>query len=373
MKSILRTPSKSITIINMRYGLLLAALTLASCTKESETKPVIRDIEELVFASGQIEWQNTYALVAETDGILQRLDLEIGDEVHAGAIVGEIDNPTSLENLKTAQRQVDLTLQNVGPTLDQIRQNIRFAEQKYQQDKVQRERYERLLAKQSVSRQEFENTRLAEENSLAQLQALQDQLKSARVQSEQSIASAKNQKETSLIQTSFAKVKVSTGGRVIKKEKQKGDFVRRGDVIARLADQSRVEVVLNVDETSIGKVKIGQTVFIRLNTQKDSVHRAKVTEILSAFDEEVQSFVCKAVFENPALLPLYGTQLEGNILVGQKKNVLLVPRNVVGYGNTVRVKDKKEMVKIKTGIVSTDYVEVVEGLSTEDIVLPQKP
>lgn len=357
----------------MRYGLLLLLALLPSCTKEPETKPVIQDIEELVFASGQIEWENTYALVAETDGILQRLAIEVGDEVDAGAIVGEIDNPANSENLKTAQRQVDLAVQNTAPAIEQIRQNIRYAEQKYRQDKVQRERYERLLAKQSVSRQEFENMKLAEENSLSQWQALEEQLKAAVVQSEQAVVSAKNQKATSQIQSSFNRVRATTAGRVIKKEKQVGDFVRRGDVIARLADQNRVEIVLNVDETSIGKVKVGQSVFIRLNTQKDSVHTAKITEILTAFDEEVQSFICKAVFDQPQLLPLYGTQLEGNILVGQKKNVLLVPRNVVGYGNTVRVKGKKEMVKIKTGIVSTEYVEVRDGLSTEDIVLPQKP
>lgn len=72
-------------------------------------------------------------------------------------------------------------------------------------------------------------------------------------------------------------------------------------------------------------------------------------------------------------MPLYGTQLEGNILVGEKKNVLLIPRSTVGYGNTVRVKGNKEMVKIKTGIVSTEYVEVLQGLTTEDVLLPQKP
>lgn len=357
----------------MRYALLLAGVFLGACSKEPETKPVIQDIEELVFASGQIEWQNTYALVAETEGILARLDLEVGDVLASGSIVGEIDNPANLENLKTAQRQVDLAVQNTAPALDQIRQNIRYAEQKYQQDKLQRERYERLLAKQSVSRQEFENMKLAEENSLSQVKALQDQLQAARVQNEQSVTTAKNQKATSKIQNEYKHVRATTSGRVIKKEKQKGDFVRRGDVIAHLADQKNVEIVLNVDESSIAKVKVGQSVFIRLNTQKDSVYTAKITEILSAFDEEVQSFICKAAFDAPGLLPLYGTQLEGNILVGKKKNVLLVPRNVVGYGNLVRVKDKKEMVKIKTGIVSTEYVEVLEGLRTEDILLPQKP
>lgn len=359
--------------IEKKWFWILAGCFFLSCSKEPETKPVVKDIQELVFASGQIEWKNAYAVVAETDGILKELNLEVGDEVKAGAVVGHIDNPANLENLKTAQEQVNLALKNTEPVLDQIRQNIGFAEQKYEQDKLQRERYERLLAKQSVSRQEYENMKLAEENSLSQLEALREQLSAAKLQNEQNISSAKNQKATSQIQTTYNQVRITHSGKVIKKEKQAGDFVKRGDVIARVANNQQIEIVLNVDESSVGKVKVGQEVFVRLNTQKDTVYKARVTDILSAFDEDVQSFICKATFLDPEIVPLYGTQLEGNILVGEKKNVLLIPRSTVGYGNTVRVKGNKEMVKIKTGIVSTEYVEVLQGLTTEDVLLPQKP
>lgn len=70
---------------------------------------------------------------------------------------------------------------------------------------------------------------------------------------------------------------------------------------------------------------------------------------------------------------LFGTQLEANILVGEKKNALLVPRNYVGFGNKVNVKGKDENVIIKTGIVSTEYVEVLDGVNQDDILLPLKP
>ena len=50
-----------------------------------------------------------------------------------------------------------------------------------------------------------------------------------------------------------------------------------------------------------------------------------------------------------------------------------LPRNYVGFGNKVNVKDKEENVIIKTGIISTEYVEVLEGVDKNTILLPLKP
>ena len=52
---------------------------------------------------------------------------------------------------------------------------------------------------------------------------------------------------------------------------------------------------------------------------------------------------------------------------------LLIPREYVGYGNKVNIKGKDEHVIIKTGIISSDYVEVLGGLTLNDILLPLKP
>ena len=50
--------------------LLLTLSTLVSCGTKEEGKPVVQDIKELVFASGELEWDNSYNLTAQTDGIL---------------------------------------------------------------------------------------------------------------------------------------------------------------------------------------------------------------------------------------------------------------------------------------------------------------
>ena len=173
--------------------------------------------------------------------------------------------------------------------------------------------------------------------------------------------------------SNLKEVKVTKGLKTKEINFHEGDQVKKGDVIAVIADENKVEGVLNVDENSIGKVKIGQTVFVQLNTNKNEVYNAKISEILAAFDEQTQSFICKVIFDKSLNTSLYGTQLEANILVGEKKNALLIPRNFLGFGNKVMVKGKDEAVIVKTGIVSTEYVEILDGITKEDVLLPLKP
>ena len=356
--------------------LLLTLSTLVSCGTKEEGKPVVQDIKELVFASGELEWDNSYNLNAQTDGILVNATFDVGNKVTENQIIASIDNKTNENNTASAKDLVVISKENLtenAPALQQLQQNIKFAESKYQQDKTQAERYKRLYDSQSIAKVEYENMQLAAENSLSQLNALKKQYQQVLQQSKQNYINTENQLKNNQVVLGYNKLVVPQKGTIIKKLKFSGDYVKKGDVIAVIADENKVEGVLNVDENSIGKVKIGQTVFVQLNTNKNEVYNAKISEILAAFDEQTQSFICKVIFDKPLNTSLYGTQLEANILVGEKKNALLIPRNFLGFGNKVMVKGKDEAVIVKTGIVSTEYVEILDGITKEDVLLPLKP
>lgn len=356
--------------------IILVVLILSSCSDNQEIKPIRQDIKELVFASGQLEWDDSYNLIAQTDGVLEKVVFEVGQTVTKGMVIASIDNKVNQINTESAQEQLVISKENVStnaPALLQLEQNIQFAESKYLQDKKQAERYERLQQNNIGSKVEYENAQLAAKNSLANLKALKKQYDYVLQQAKQQLIASKAQLKNNQVIKGYNSVVVVESGTVVKKFKNNGDYVKKGDIIATVGNQQKVEAVLNVDENSIGKVKLGQTVFIKLNTNKDKIFNGKIKEILSAFDLQSQSFICKVTFDLPMANSLFGTQLEANILVGEKKNALLIPRNYVGFGNKVNVKDNDETVIIKTGIISTEYVEVLEGIDESSILLPLKP
>lgn len=359
-----------------KIGFCLLLCVLVSCSKKEEIHPQYQDIQELVFASGELEWDDTYNLTAQTDGVLNQLSFEAGDVVQKGTVLAVIDNPTNQINSQTARAQSEIAHENVSvnaPALLALEQNIQSAERKYLQDQKQAERYERLQQNNIGSRVDYENAQLAAKNSLASWQSLKKQYAQLQQQARGQLITTRGQLKNSQILEDYNKIMVAESGTVIKKFKNKGDYVRKGDVIASIGDAQKVLAILNVDENSIGKIKIGQRVYVKLNTHKDQVYPAKISEILSAFDTASQSFICKATFNEVLPQALFGTQLEANVLVAEKKHALLIPRSYLTYGNKVNLKGKDEPVQIKTGIVSTEYVEVRSGLDTSSVLLPLKP
>ena len=364
-------PFNSLVLLTFSLGFFLF-----SCNKTTEVRPEIKDIEELVFASGSIEWDDAYNITAQTDGILTNVQFEIGSTFKAGAVMAQIDNPTNRTNQNAASQQLSIANENASnsaPLVQQLEQSILFAEEKYKQDQLQAIRFQKLFEAQGASKVDYENAKLAQESSYSNLQALKKQLQQAKLQAQQNLISAEMQFNNARIQETYNQVIAVEEGVVIKKLKAEGDYVRKGDVIAVLANKSNVKAVLNVDEKSIEKIKLGQAVYVRLNTNSQQVINAKITEILSAFNEQTQSFVCKAQFNKPMKKVLFGTQLEANILVAQKKHVLVIPRSYFGYGNLVQLKDEDKPHKIQAGIISSEYVEVNAGLTSDDILVPLKP
>ena len=121
-----------------KFTTLTLVLLFLSCGKNEEVKPLRQDIQELVFASGQLEWDDSYNVIAQTDGGLGKVVFEVGQTVAKGMIIASIDNKVNEVNAESAQEQLVISNQNVtanAPALLQLEQNIQFAQSKYLQDK----------------------------------------------------------------------------------------------------------------------------------------------------------------------------------------------------------------------------------------------
>jgi multidrug resistance efflux pump len=351
-------------------------LSLLSCGGEKEEiQPIRTNITETVFASGSIEAIDKYNLSAQTEGYLLELFVQDGDSVSAGQLLARIDNSSTEAQAASTQQQLAIAVQNVtanGPALKELESNISFAEKKVIQDKLIYERYSRLIASDAASTIQFENSKLNYENSVANLNALKERYKSVKQQAEMSKLALQATAKTQSNAAFFNEVKALENGKVAKIFKKKGDFIRKGDAIAMLANMNTLVAKLNLDENSIAKVQIGQNVHLRLNATKDELIEGKVIRIYPLFDEASQSYLVDVSFNTPLQFNVLGTRLEANIDISTKEKVLLIPRSYLSFSETVLVKGEKEPRKVKVGIRSTEYVEILEGLSESDFLQPLK-
>jgi len=350
-------------------------LMLFSCGKMTEeTSPIRKDVTETVFASGYLEAKNTYSLTAQADGYLSLVNFEEGDLVKKGTVLAMVDNQESQFNESSAKDLYDIAQSNTkanAPALAQAQNSIQISKQKMEQDFHNLQRYTKLLESNTVAKIDFENVALQYKTSKANYETALENLKLLKQQADQSVITNRAQKSINQVIVSKNQVKALGSGKIYKKYKNQGDFVKRGETIALIGDPNVIYAEVSIDEGNINKIKVGQEALVQLNTQRDKSYKAKVAEIYPTFDEGTQSFTCKLIFLDSLDFSIINTQLQSNIIVGTSKNALLIPRNYIDFGGYVQIKDKKNKVKVVTKFVSNEWVQVLEGIDDHTILVTE--
>ncbi|HAJ57327.1 MAG TPA: efflux RND transporter periplasmic adaptor subunit [Candidatus Omnitrophica bacterium] len=186
--------------------------------------------------------------------------------------------------------------------------------------------------------------------------------------------------EFSKIQLSYATIKAPISGVIASVTTQEGETVAAGlsaPTFVTIIDLSRLQVDAFVDETDIGRVKVGQKAIFTVDTYPDKEFTGKVKAIYpkAIIQENVVNFdvVIEIDGSNEELLrPDMTTSV--TIYQEERGGVLVIPRSAVireGAGKFVLVKQdngsfgKRE---VKTGMTSGSDIEVVSGLDEGDIV-----
>lgn len=165
-------------------------------------------------------------------------------------------------------------------------------------------------------------------------------------------------------------------GEVIVKAVEPGQTVTTNDAVIVLSD--RLIVKAQVDETDIGKVKLGQPATVSLDAYPEVRVKAKVDHI--AYESKIVSNV--TIYEVdilPEIVPEVfrsGMSAGVKIVEKSKKDVLLIPVNAVQRGKKgsyVLLKPKRGEASVKRavelGISDDRNVEVISGLEQGDKIL----
>lgn len=362
-------------VVQLGIGTILFSMVAASCGKpKEETNPIRKDVTETVFASGILEANGTYDLTAQTDGYLVQVNFNEGDIVKEGQVLAVVDNKQNVFNDKSADALYEISRGNLlpgAPSMVQAKNASLLAKQKMELDSAQAARYKALFEGNSVSRTEYENIQLQYQTSKSNYANALANYNLVRQQAAQQEIADKAQKDINRNRSGNNAVTAVFTGKVFNKYKQKGDFVRQGDVIATIGDPNFIYAKVSIDESSISKVKIGQEAVISINPIKGKTYRGTVAEILPAFDEATQSFTCKLYFTDTLDFKIVNTQLQCNIVISETQNALLIPRNYLMYGDFVQVKGREQPVKVMPRIVSSDWVLIEYGISEQDVIVTE--
>jgi HlyD family secretion protein len=250
-----------------------------------------RDLDAIVSASGKIQPKRQVNLSATTMGRVTRLAVEEGQRVRAGQFLLEID-PRSLEGaLQRGEASVAAArsaLQQARTAVDQARTAVQQARVTLDLSRQTLKRQQDLWSGGLTTREALERAQNEVELREAELKAREQEVQT-REQEVQTRAQQIKQEEASLATTqySLSQVIISSpmNGIITRRNIEEGENVvvgtmnNAGTVLLTIADMSVIEAEIEVDETDVPEVTVGQMARVTIDAVPDRIFRGRVTEI----------------------------------------------------------------------------------------------
>lgn len=231
-------------------------------------------------------------VASKVSGQILQLRIREGDIVAKGDTIAMIDNETQQLILQQMQAGVDLAdaqyrlLLNGARSedLNSAEENVRQTESSYQTAKSDFERIKELFSTNSVSKKQYEDSESrviitqAQYNSAKQnLQKLQrfarpEDLNAAKARVDQ----AKAQMNLTKKQIIDSYIIAPVSGTITYKPVEEGELIGTGTIIARISRLEKVELMIYVNETELGKVKLGSHADVVIDTYPDKNYSAVV-------------------------------------------------------------------------------------------------
>lgn len=378
-----------------------SAPMLLTQSVEQKTLPVT------LTANGSVEAKRSINLSPKTAGTIKTLLVKEGDRVRQGQTIAVMDDTDLRGQLTQAQGQLAQQEANLQRLLAgdrpqetlQLKARLRSTQAELQKAEADLNSYQQLYDEGAVSRQEYQQTVTARDVAQANVedaqQALalsqsgtrQEEIAEARAQ----VQSARGSLETIQNQLDETKVLAPFDGVVVQTYADVGSFVSpsmsgssdsaSSSSILELASD-RLEIVVNIAESQIGKIKLDQTVQLKVDALPGEVLAGTVAQIAprATVSQNVTSFEVKvAVDESTSDRLAIGMNTEAEFEVSQLENALLVPNAAVvrqeeGTGVYVLNSDGVPVFQpIETGLSAEGYTEVKSGLQKNEEVLLSLP
>jgi HlyD family secretion protein len=333
-----------IAVVVVVLGLIIVAnlKSKSSSGEEVESLKVKRgSILSKVSATGALRAQAQVNLQAQVMGVVDKLRAVEGRWVNQGDVLLELDRKSYEANLVLAR--------------------ARFV-----QAGLSHARVESLNERKLVSAEQFEASKAAYDMSKAQYDQAQDQY-------DKTILRAP-------ISGTIAKVNIKEGEAVLI-----GTMNYSGTVLAVLADMSRMQAIVDVDETDVVNVALGQQAKVDVDALPDTSFVGRVTRVgymptqsILSTAEQSTTFEVEITLDSTAPQLRPGMNVRVEIVTAELDSVLVVPVQAAGRREVkgretetvFLVKDGKAVLTpIRTGKSSETDMEVTEGLNLGDEVI----
>jgi HlyD family secretion protein len=326
-------------LITLGVIVLLGAIVGANLYFQKETGPTVtvetiktRDLEAIVSASGKIQPKRLVNISADTSGRVVDLAVNEGDKVAKGQFLLQIDP----KSLRTRVEGGTASLQAAEASLDQMRQSVETARVQLEQMRKNLARQRDLWNQQLTTRDALEKAETDVKSAESSLQEREKQIGSQAARISQERASL----ESARYDLSKVRIESPIDGIVTRRNIQEGETAvigtmnNAGTVLLTLADMSVIQAEVEVDETNIPNVSLGQPAKVTIDALPDRSFKGHVAEIgnspiqatgAAAGTRQATNFKVVVIVDEPIPDVRPGFTCTADITTATRKGVTAVP------------------------------------------------
>ncbi|MEA5620184.1 efflux RND transporter periplasmic adaptor subunit [Cronbergia sp. UHCC 0137] len=227
----------------------------------------------------------TVSVRSQVEGRLIALDLDVGDTVNRGKIISQLDDSLLLAALQEAEAELAADQSEVARAMNQVsnaRAEVERARLEVVQARADAQRQRQLFKEGAIAEQ---TSQQAQTKAQTAQQVLQAAIENVRTQ-KQAVAAAQGRVFAQQAAVSAAKERRSYSrlispitGVVIEKTTEPGNLLQPGNEVLKIADFSRIKVVVQVSELELAKIQLEQAVQVRLDAFPQKTLIGRVTRI----------------------------------------------------------------------------------------------
>jgi len=317
---------------------------------------------------GNIEAITEAPILARANGYIKRRMVDIGDRVHAGQPMAEIEAPEVDQQVSQAKAN----LEQARAALEQSLANYAQGKSNLELARVTAERWNTLAGEGIVPKQENDQYQAQYQAQISGVQALE---KAIAAQRSNVAAAEANLGALDEVQ-GYRVVKAPFDGLVTLRNVDVGTLVNAGTTLLyRVAQTGTLRTYVNVPQTNADSIRVGQTAILNVSTLPGRRFPGTVARTANALDPASRTMLVEIRVPNPNGLLLPGMYAQVDLSSPRTNPPLLISGDslIVRADGTqvavVRPDHTVHLQKIQVGRDYGDNLEVISGLELGDMII----
>ena len=317
---------------------------------------------------GNIQPITEAPILARADGYIARRLADIGDRVHAGQLLAEIEAPELDEQV----RQSKAALQQAQAALDQAIANLDQGKSDLELARVTAQRWANLVTSGSVSEQENDQFQAQYRSKIAGVHALEQAVAGQR----NGVASAQANLARLQQMQSYRMVKAPFDGVITQRNVDTGALVNAGSTLMfRIAQTATLRTYVNVPQEYADSIHPGEPAILAVSNLPGKRFTGFVARTANALDPASRTLLVEVHVPNAAGALLPGMYAQVTLTQSRRDPPLLIPSDALvvrSDGSQVAVVGPDRRVHLQKIQVSRDYgdhLDVTGGIREGDAVI----